>query len=834
MDQAQSSTDKLFTTLKGAAGALGIAFSAQAVVGFVGKVFDAAEAVQDLSDSLGVSTDAVQKFKYAAEQGGGTIDDVGRALQKMNQNLAEGLKSTYDALKTLGLGFEEIRQQNPEDAFLAITDALKDIEDPMLRTKLQMELFGKAAAGLSASIATGFRESADAAFDHVRSRRLRISPTRSRRGKTSATKSSLSAATSLPARFARSDQVTKTWKNFLIFAANASTMGVGVAALLANATAEAEKTAQALEQAAAQQGGLNKEMGQTKVEAAAAAEAARKMAEALNKASAAGVKAFKDYHEGLKNVDETMDKFVSQTLKDLHDRGRKILQLTTDDAVKLGLALTQGMAAGQKTVEGLGNEFAQLGQKIKPIPPEVKKIKLELDALAQSLTQLATIAGGSFGALAKELATMVAAMATMEKATKGLKTGFQDLKASEDSEATVAAFTNIAASAISMASAFLQATETGTKLQKTLKGATLGAQIGAQFGAIGAAIGAGIGGLAGLLRGVFGKNEGRKMVDEFAKGLGGFKAIEDQLRALGEEGQRLWKQLTQGARNPAQAQAAIDAVNKALADMPKHLNNVVAAAAKAGSGLDAAMLPYIEDLIRAGQLTEENANLLLGLPAAGVPSFNEVSAAAEALGLNIDTIGESIKQLGFTEAAENVAKNLDILQRAGADMDAVLTGARDQIQKLVDDAQRFGRSLPESIKPFLQEMVNSGKLTDIFGEKLSDLEDLHFTKPLEKSVEDLIVALHELVDTIKQDVGGALDDIGRKVVRPKIAPEYLPATGGPAALPPDLSAGEAAIRERGTEAPPAQQTIIVEFDGRQVAASTVPYLPGEIQRFVAT
>ena len=811
LDQATSGIDKMFGALKGAAAAFGIAFSTQAVIGFVSKVFDAASAVKDLSDSLGLSTDAVQKFKYAAEQGGGTIDDVGKAIQKMNQNLAEGAKSTYDALKTLGLGFNEIRRMNPEDAFLAITDALEAIEDPMLRTKLQMELFGKAGAALGASIAGGFRESAEAA-NFMSQQTIEDLEKAQQAWENLGNQVIIVSGNIIAATIRTVNEVTKTWQKFLIFAANASTMGVGVAASLASATAEAEATAKALEKAAKEQGGLNRELGQTKVEAAAAAEAARKMAEAMNKAATAGVKAFKDYHEGLKNVDETMDKFVSQHLKELGERGHKVMLLLSDDAVKLGLALNQGMVAGKATIEGLGDEFATLGQKIKPIPPQLEDTTAQtrlLHGAMQDLSSMLVSLGRSGGTVGAMLSAIGAGMQVFMQGAAayeqfadavGKRKGFDAREQVKNLGVATALFDKNATSVEKWASGvqsgmavaggaievWAATANQGRKAAGALSGAMAGAKAGAAFGPWGAAIGAAAGAMVGFIRNM---NAGRKAVKDFAKTMDtaaegtGFDELRQKLLAFGEAGEQMWKNLTQKSKNPAQAKAAIDEINKALATMPQRLNEIVGAAAKAGSGLDVAMVPFIEDLIRAGELTEENKNLLLGLPAAGVPSFNEVSAAAEALGLNIDTIGESIKQLKFTDTAETLAKNLDVLARAGADMDAVLNGVKDQLQALVTDALKFGRTLPDSLRPFLQQLVGSGKLTDEFGNQLTDLGALDFAKPLEESVADLIVAMHELVDVIRNDVGGALDDLGKKVARPKIQPEYLPPQGGPRRAP---------------------------------------------------
>ena len=71
-------------------GDFGIAFSVGALTRFVGSVLDTASAIGDLSQQLGISAEAVQRFKYAAEQSGSSLDAVGTAIQFMNKTLGAG------------------------------------------------------------------------------------------------------------------------------------------------------------------------------------------------------------------------------------------------------------------------------------------------------------------------------------------------------------------------------------------------------------------------------------------------------------------------------------------------------------------------------------------------------------------------------------------------------------------------------------------------------------------------------------------------------------------------------------------------------------------------
>lgn len=163
MDKAESAVSSAASAMSKAAAVFGVAFSVQAVTRFVGSVLDSASAIHDMSLKLGISAEAAQGFKFAAEQAGSSIDAVGTAVTKMNQHLAAGDKSTIQALKAAGLSFAEIRAMRPEDAFLAIADAIQKIPDPMVQTQVAMALFGKSAAELLPAIKEGFRAASDGA-----------------------------------------------------------------------------------------------------------------------------------------------------------------------------------------------------------------------------------------------------------------------------------------------------------------------------------------------------------------------------------------------------------------------------------------------------------------------------------------------------------------------------------------------------------------------------------------------------------------------------------------------------------------------------------------------
>lgn len=153
---AGSLTDKL----KGAAGALGLAFGASAVIGgiksLVTNTLDYASTIDDTSKKLGISIEATQRYKFAAEQTGASLENVAKSVLKLSQQLAGGDKGVKEALDAAGLSFDAIRAMKPEQAFDATVAAIQRIPDPMIQARVALELFGKGGAEILPAIREGF------------------------------------------------------------------------------------------------------------------------------------------------------------------------------------------------------------------------------------------------------------------------------------------------------------------------------------------------------------------------------------------------------------------------------------------------------------------------------------------------------------------------------------------------------------------------------------------------------------------------------------------------------------------------------------------------------
>lgn len=268
------------------------------------------------------------------------------------------------------------------------------------------------------------------------------------------------------------------------------------------------------------------------------------------------------------------------------------------------------------------------------------------------------------------------------------------------------------------------------------------------------------------------------------KGTSGLKALtaaaeefakkQAQLQGALERYGLTWMDLGEQARKAHLDQVAADLVadfeilktagmdvTKIVGGMSGAINTFLTNALTTGATIPPAMQPMIEQLIRTGQLTEQNAALLLGMKHEAVPAWADIKAAAERYGIALDSLGPKVEQIRITEEAAQIVKDWEFLIGAGADAGAVMAGMADDVQKLITAALKSGLELPASMKPMLEQMMQAGLLTDDTGEKLTTLSGIKFAEPLSASVDRLIEALNKLVASLNGDVNRALDHVAR-------------------------------------------------------------------------
>lgn len=130
------------------AGAFAGAFAISTVTGFAKEIIDLGGHLVDLSDKTGISVDGLQVLQAAAELSGNSLEQVTGAVSQMQNRLASGDNSAVSAIKSLGLSLSDLQAMQPDQQFRAIARSIAEIQDPAERTRVAIDLFGRAGADL--------------------------------------------------------------------------------------------------------------------------------------------------------------------------------------------------------------------------------------------------------------------------------------------------------------------------------------------------------------------------------------------------------------------------------------------------------------------------------------------------------------------------------------------------------------------------------------------------------------------------------------------------------------------------------------------------------------
>jgi len=114
--------------------------------------------VHKMSLRTGFATESLSRLKYAAELGGASLGTVEKANKRLASTLLDardGLSTATDAMDRLGLSAEDFDGLNPEEAFMKMAGAVADIEDPLIRSALAQDVFGKSGTDMLPMLSEG-------------------------------------------------------------------------------------------------------------------------------------------------------------------------------------------------------------------------------------------------------------------------------------------------------------------------------------------------------------------------------------------------------------------------------------------------------------------------------------------------------------------------------------------------------------------------------------------------------------------------------------------------------------------------------------------------------
>lgn len=136
------------------------AFSVHKLAEFVSQQIEIGSAINDTAEKLGVGTDELQKFQFAAKLSGVEAEGAAQALGFLNKNVGEALGGNKEAAATfagLGIDIKDAQGNVRElgDILPELADSFESMHSSQERTATAMKIFGKSGAALIPLLKSG-------------------------------------------------------------------------------------------------------------------------------------------------------------------------------------------------------------------------------------------------------------------------------------------------------------------------------------------------------------------------------------------------------------------------------------------------------------------------------------------------------------------------------------------------------------------------------------------------------------------------------------------------------------------------------------------------------
>lgn len=146
---------------KGIGASMAAAFTVGAVVGAAKSLLDFAGQLQDQAEALGINTEKLQGLQGALSQSGVSAEKFTKGMATLAQNIEQAKNDTgtaRDSFEALGITFEDIANDSPDELILKIADGLKNAKDPAAAFAAALDLLGKNNINFVAGLKGGREE----------------------------------------------------------------------------------------------------------------------------------------------------------------------------------------------------------------------------------------------------------------------------------------------------------------------------------------------------------------------------------------------------------------------------------------------------------------------------------------------------------------------------------------------------------------------------------------------------------------------------------------------------------------------------------------------------
>lgn len=115
----------------------------------------AADDILNTASALGISTKALQEYRYVGIQAGLTTEEMDAALRKLTVNLGKDSADVENALYQVGLTADQLKAAGPERSLELIANGFKSIQDPTTKAAVATALFGKSSIRMVNALSGG-------------------------------------------------------------------------------------------------------------------------------------------------------------------------------------------------------------------------------------------------------------------------------------------------------------------------------------------------------------------------------------------------------------------------------------------------------------------------------------------------------------------------------------------------------------------------------------------------------------------------------------------------------------------------------------------------------
>jgi anti-sigma factor ChrR (cupin superfamily) len=760
-------TSSVTDLAKKAALAFGAMFAAEQILSFAKHIISVGGELTDLSTKTGVSTTALQQFKYAGGQVGVELDAITGGINQMQKRLAGDDKSAINAIKSLGLEMGAFRSMKPEQQFAVLADKIGSIEDPMMRTKAATDLFGKSGAELLPALTKEFGALTEKANtlgivmdEQTVASMDALGDTVTDLGSVAMASLGriiqplvplLSGLATIAMRLAdvlgtvlgfAVDKVTQAFKwlgNAALDMTRSLLIGLQMTADavpgLNKLTGASDALGWAISKIDAAQKSLNttqpetiKQAKQAGLEFEVASKSTDKAADATRKLvdQLTGRKAA----EEMAAMAEAIKKAGGEskiTASEL-ERVAKQTDAWIKEGVKVDPVLGSIWLKQQQFNTGAALTVDQLNKMVGSTQKATKELENFLPPLqAISIVSMDKILGFSPAVSARIKAD---AEKAAKQASEGFVTHFGEFAKTELPKSIMAAIQgggDVLESVGSSIGSFLTGPQGfGKQIDKGLKsvfGDAFGSALSSLIPGLGAMLGPLLSAIGGKVAGMFGAvskevKEARANINELETSLAASLTAAQKVEAGGVG----WKMTTIAVRDAylavGRTAAEAEAIVRQLWD-DKNPNRVKAA---------------IEEITRVLNQQKKDQE--------------DLNAAIERYGFTIEQLGPTMQRQKLSEMAQQLERDFVLLTRSGIDVTIVTEKMADKLNEYVATAFRTGQDVPSAMRPILEQMVKQGLLTDENGNKLEDLSSIKFSETLSEGFTRVVDAVERLTRAI--------------------------------------------------------------------------------------